>query len=76
MFGSLKLNKKKVLKGNTTPLTTNRITKDMDIWQEILIQFYKLPKDKQDQVLLRIYKNIHKNSKLMQNFGFIASGKC
>ncbi len=33
------------------------------VWDEIMKKFYALPKEKQDEILLRIYKRIYINSK-------------
>ncbi|SFS81792.1 hypothetical protein SAMN02910357_02003 [Succinivibrio dextrinosolvens] len=54
-------------------------TKNMEeasLWNQILFQFRALPRERQDEILLRIYRKLYGSSARAKTLSFITSGKC
>jgi hypothetical protein len=49
---------------------------EYSLWNEILFQFRALPRDRQDEILMRIYKKLYGNSARSRRISFISTGKC
>jgi hypothetical protein len=49
---------------------------EISLWNQILFQFRALPKERQDEILLRIYRKLYGNTARAKSFSFISSGKC
>ena len=79
MFSSFNKREVKYTSRGTSQLSARgqQKTADKSIWDEILRQFYALPKERQDEILLRIYKNLHRNSLSRRQSGeYLIAGKC
>ena len=49
---------------------------EISLWSQILFQFRALPRDRQDEILLRIYRKLYGNTVRAKSYSFISSGKC
>lgn len=63
--GSLSLNK-----------VARRENEEYSLWNEILFQFRALPRERQDEILMRIYKKVYGNTAKARKLSYISSGKC
>lgn len=54
----------------------NRNNEEHSLWNEILFQFRALPRERQDEILIRIYKKVYGNTANSRRISFITSGKC
>ncbi len=51
-------------------------SEEFSLWSQILFQFRALPKERQDEILLRIYRKLYGNTVRAKSYSFISSGKC
>lgn len=55
---------------------TQRENEEYSLWNEILFQFRALPRERQDEILMRIYKKVYGNTAKARKLSYISSGKC
>ncbi len=55
---------------------SQRKNEEYSLWNEILFQFRALPRERQDEILMRIYKKVYGNTARARKLSYIASGRC
>ena len=55
---------------------SQRKNEEYSLWNEILFQFRALPRERQDEILMRIYKKVYSNTERTRKLSFISSGRC
>ena len=55
---------------------SQRKNEEYSLWNEILFQFRALPRERQDEILMRIYKKVYGNTARARKLSYITSGRC